>query len=277
MIKPTGPSPPISTPSYRLCATDIVRFTLKPTLRNASCCNLDVVNGGTGLRLRSLRCTDLTTTGADLRRFLIASASSPLRISKSLPILRPSTAARRATICGGESASSLDSMLQYSSGLNLRTSCSRSQIKRTATLCTRPADNPRFTFFQRIGLIWYPTKRSRMRRACCDSNFFKSRSRGLARASCTPFFVISWINTRRILSLGFFNSLAICQAMASPSRSGSGARYTVSASCAAEVMSLRIFSLPGIVTYWGSNPLSTSTPRELAGKSLTCPFEARTS
>ncbi len=41
---------PVSTPSYRCCATDIVRFGLKLRLRLASCCRVEVVNGGAGDR-----------------------------------------------------------------------------------------------------------------------------------------------------------------------------------------------------------------------------------
>ena len=37
-----------------------VRFTLKRSLRAASCCKVDVINGGTGLRRFSLVATDLT-------------------------------------------------------------------------------------------------------------------------------------------------------------------------------------------------------------------------
>jgi hypothetical protein len=42
---------------------------------------------------------------------------------------------------------------QYSSGLNAAISASRSHTSRTATDWTRPADSPRWTLFQRIGLI----------------------------------------------------------------------------------------------------------------------------
>ena len=39
-------------PSYRLCAVRMVRWVLKPSLRDASCCSVEVVNGAVGLRLR---------------------------------------------------------------------------------------------------------------------------------------------------------------------------------------------------------------------------------
>ncbi len=39
----------------------MVRFTLKRSLRAASCCNVEVMNGGTGLRRFSLLVTERTT------------------------------------------------------------------------------------------------------------------------------------------------------------------------------------------------------------------------
>ncbi len=43
------------------------------------------------------------------------------------------------------------SMVQYSSGMKASSSFSRSQIRRRATDCTRPADRPFFTFFHSSG------------------------------------------------------------------------------------------------------------------------------
>ena len=54
------PSSPIATPSYSFCATCIVRLVVKPSLREASCCSVEVVNGGDGRRLRSLLTTSVT-------------------------------------------------------------------------------------------------------------------------------------------------------------------------------------------------------------------------
>src|SRR6185312_12605203 len=69
---------------------------------------------------------------------------------------------------------------------------------------------------------------------------------------------------------------ATCQAMASPSRSGSVARKTRSAILAALFNSASVFSLPGTVTYVGLKPCSTSMPNPFSGKSRTCPTVART-
>src|SRR5262249_33855312 len=65
--------------------------------------------------------------------------------------LLPVGSARRATKIGGWPASSRGSTVQYSSGTKARISRSRSTMMRTATDCTRPADNPRRTFCQSSG------------------------------------------------------------------------------------------------------------------------------
>src|SRR5215475_11981081 len=68
----------------------------------------------------------------------------------------------------------------------------------------------------------------------------------------------------------------MCLPMASPSRSGSVATYTVSADFAASLISLTTFSLPGITSYVGSKLFSMSTPRPFFGKSLMWPTDAMT-
>src|ERR671923_259141 len=60
-----------------------------------------------------------------------------------------------------------------------------------------------------------------------------SRSRGLAKASVTALCVISWKATRLRAARRSLTSSAMCQAIASPSRSGSVASHTASASLAA--------------------------------------------
>ncbi len=63
-----------------------------------------------------------------------------------------------------------------------------------------------------------------MRRACCASVLFVSTAVGCLSASVMPFFVISLNSTRWMFGLMSRSSSAMCQAIASPSRSGSGAR-----------------------------------------------------
>ena len=63
-------------PSYSRCASIMVFFTVKRSLRAASCCSLLVVNGGTGLRFFSLVTTDSTMNVAPSRFSRMWSASS---------------------------------------------------------------------------------------------------------------------------------------------------------------------------------------------------------
>ncbi|OQB37110.1 MAG: hypothetical protein BWY06_02538 [Candidatus Latescibacteria bacterium ADurb.Bin168] len=69
----------------------------------------------------------------------------------------------------------------------------------------------------------------------------------------------------------------MCQAIASPSRSGSVARYTRSAFFPAMRSSFTIFRLLGSTSYCGRKSSSTFTPSEFSGRSLTWPMEERTS
>jgi hypothetical protein len=56
----------------------MVRFTLKRSLREESCCSLLVVKGAAALRRRSLRSTVRTVQAAFSSAARIFSASSPL-------------------------------------------------------------------------------------------------------------------------------------------------------------------------------------------------------
>ena len=60
VISPTDPSPGSEIPSYRRCASVIVFRAEKPSFRAASCCSVEVVNGGAGDRFRSFRWTSRT-------------------------------------------------------------------------------------------------------------------------------------------------------------------------------------------------------------------------
>ena len=115
-----------------------------------------------------------------------------------------------------------------------------------------------------------------MRRACCASTFRLSISPGAASASRIASLVISWKRMRCVGALDLSWS-ATCQAIASPSRSGSVARKMVEAVFAAFLSSESVLVLPLMVTYLGSNPRSTSTPSSRVGRSRRCPTVARTS
>ena len=60
----------------------------------------------------------------------------------------PSKEERRAVKAGGTVPSSFASTVQYSTGTNASISLSRSQMIRSATVWTRPAERPRQIFFQ---------------------------------------------------------------------------------------------------------------------------------
>src|SRR5262245_14235518 len=103
-----------------------------------------------------------------------------------------------------------------------------------------------------------------------------SRSRGFSSACLTARSVIS-LNVRRAIGRrALFSAPARCQAIASPSRSGSGARKMRSAFSAAARILASAALLPRIGTYWGSKSLSRSTPSSLFGRSMMWPFEAST-
>ncbi len=128
----------------------MVFLALKPSRLAASCWSLAVVKGGGGLRRRSLRSTEAT-----VKRAFSISAARPRAVSPSVSsALCPSTLNRRARNSGGSAAARSASSVQYSTLTKASISRSRSTTRRTATDCTRPAERPRRTFFQRMGLIW---------------------------------------------------------------------------------------------------------------------------
>ena len=147
VIRPTWPSS-VSTPSYRRCAALMVRFGEKPSLRLASCCRLDVVNGGAGERFVFLTATSVTI--GRLARIAAAwrSAVSPSPISGFLPPIRTRSASNVSPFGAIRTAFSV----QYSRAVNARISRSRSTTIRTATDCTRPAESPARTLRHSKGL-----------------------------------------------------------------------------------------------------------------------------
>ncbi len=156
----------------------MVFFTEKPRRVLAACCKVDVIYGALGLTLVGLSSRLITLYSASLIRFSKASVSALLCSFKVLPFCL--TASRRIS-------SFLDLVsaktCQYSSGMNLRISRSRSTTSFTATDCTRPADRPRAIFSQSSGEIMKPTTRSRKRRACWALTLLVSRREGCLNAS----------------------------------------------------------------------------------------------
>ena len=84
-MRPTVPSPSMSTPSYSCWAMAMVRRGVMESLRDASCCMVEVVKGGEGLRCLSVRFTVLTVKGACSVSWTTASTSSADFSSAFLP------------------------------------------------------------------------------------------------------------------------------------------------------------------------------------------------
>jgi len=74
-------------------------------------------------------------------------AAASFETSRSSPLYLKSFASNG----GGLDAPSSAWIVQYSTGTNARISSSRSTMRRSATVCTRPAESPRRTLSQRIG------------------------------------------------------------------------------------------------------------------------------
>src|SRR2546426_12221409 len=146
VISPAGPSAPPSIPPSSGCALRTVTAAEKPSCFAASCCSVLVRNGGGAGRRRSPFSTALTLKGSLSASTTIARAVASSLISGFFP----SSLCSRAWNAW-PSFSRSASMVQYFCGTNLRISSSRSQINRSATVCTRPADRPVLMLFQRSG------------------------------------------------------------------------------------------------------------------------------
>src|SRR2546430_326866 len=130
-MRPTLPSPR-SWPSYSCCARRMVRRALKPSLRAASCCSVEVVKGGAGLRRRCLRSIASTRNSPPPAAPAAARmARSTSRASVSLVKLNCSTLPPRySSSFSGKDCSPCapsPSMVQYSCARNAPISSSRSE------------------------------------------------------------------------------------------------------------------------------------------------------
>lgn len=149
----------------------MVRSEEKRSLRPASCCSVEVMNGGYGRRVYGFCSTEDTDSCAPLspstRAPVLAWSSTTTSAgfltapteSKSRPVAtrRPSTLTRRALNTGGCAlgsetlASSSATMSQYSALRNAIRSRSRCTMIRVATDWTRPALSFGATFFHSTG------------------------------------------------------------------------------------------------------------------------------
>ena len=107
------------------------------------------MKGGGAARRRSFFSTDSTLNSACSRSRRTAVAISSLGISCFLPFLPWYLAMKE----GGFFPSSSTPIFQYSLGSKAEISRSLSTTSLKATDCTRPAESPRRTFFQRMGEI----------------------------------------------------------------------------------------------------------------------------
>ena len=129
----------------------------KPSLRLASCCSVEVVNGGGGLRLAGLASIFATVKVAFSSACLKASASAPEPMS-SRWIFWPSAPTSRAWKVSSRGVARVATSDQYSRATNFSISNSRSQTSRSATDCTRPAERAPGSLRHNTGESVNPTR-----------------------------------------------------------------------------------------------------------------------
>ena len=137
-----------------------MRLMPKPSLRDASCCIVAVVNAGLGRRRTVERATEATVKAAS--RIRRTAASAPARVSNRDPA---SGASSRRTGRAGSApppepaaTSACASTVQYARGANASISASRSHTSRSATDCTRPAERQPGTLRHSTGESPNPTR-----------------------------------------------------------------------------------------------------------------------
>ena len=134
----------------------MVRWAVKPSLRLASCCRVEVVKGGAGLRLIGFFSIDLIVNAP----LLIASRAAKATASDGMSrrwIRLPRCLTSRV-VKGGLSAARSASTDQYSWALNFSISISRSTTMRRATDWTRPAERAPGSLRHRTGDRVKPTR-----------------------------------------------------------------------------------------------------------------------
>src|SRR2546428_2257899 len=176
-MSPTGPSVPTSTPSYSCWAIVIVFLALKPSLRPASCCRVEVMNGGAGLRRRSPRVTERTTKWAPSSDAMSARVASPF----GSDTFSPPTSLSVATNSGGSLAASRAWSDQYSTGTrrardrkSTRLNSSHDQIS-YAVFCLKKKKN----YYYQLScsslcfrlLLWYSVLCRILSHSCTCSDF----------------------------------------------------------------------------------------------------------
>jgi hypothetical protein len=126
---------------------------------------VEVVNGGAGLRRLGLRSTRATTrlpaaAAISVRSTSRAWASSVIE-KRPFCVSASTLSPRYSTSRAGKRAASFTpraSTVQYSCRRKAAISSSRSQMSRSATLCTRPADRPGLILRHSSGERLKPTR-----------------------------------------------------------------------------------------------------------------------
>lgn len=153
-------------------------------------------------------------------------------------------------------------IVQYSSGTKFLISLSRLTTISSAADCTRPAELP----FDALPENWrdFVTDKSVENAPCLLAvDKVHIEFSGVFDCVIDRFLLIS-LKTIRFLPSGISRQFLRCQLIASPSRSGSVARYTTSFCLSADLSLLMVSFFSGLISYSGSNPCSTSMPNVFA-------------
>ena len=144
----------------------MARWALNRSLRPASCCSVEVMNGAAGERRKGRSVTDFTVKVCPVRASATEVASSSPRTrtsllvlcepcsSKSLPVATvvPPSATRAAPKPPAvASRLNVPSIPHHVAERNRMRARSRSTTMRVATLCTRPAESRGITLRHRTG------------------------------------------------------------------------------------------------------------------------------
>src|SRR5665213_2441432 len=156
----------------------MVRADEKPNLREASCCKVEVRNGGKGWRLAGLlsRLSTLKTWPFNAAAIAV---DVPASLNANFSRRLPSTLDKAAWNSVPWEVVNTPSIVQYSCGRKASISSSRSQMIRKATDCTRPAEREPGSLRHNTGESVKPTKSSSARRAKYASTSAVSNARGL--------------------------------------------------------------------------------------------------
>jgi hypothetical protein len=128
----------------------IVFLAENRTCFDASCWSVEVINGGGGVRFGFVTRKEVTLNFVPFLRVVLNRSNSFLfAIFLRSPSIRQSFPRNFSSRSVVKSASAT----QYGIDLKEVISFSRSDTSRSATLWTRPADNPPLMIFQSIGLV----------------------------------------------------------------------------------------------------------------------------